>query len=62
MTAMEQEMYGFRLGVDYLEPIVAVTEAHRQARERAFKKLPEVKKEGERILKRHVVPGRRQHW
>lgn len=55
-------MYGFRLGVDYLEPIVAVTEAHRQARERAFKKLPEVKKEGERILKRHVVPGRRQHW
>ena len=64
MTALEQKMYGFHLGVDYPEPIVVVTEAHREARERvwAFKKLPETKKEGERILKRHVVPGRRQRW
>ncbi|GHB54163.1 FAD-binding domain-containing protein [Persicitalea jodogahamensis] len=64
MTAMEQEMYNFHIGVDYPEPIVAITEAHRTARERvwAFRKLPEVKKEGERILKRHVVPGRRQRW
>ncbi len=61
MTAMEQEMYGFHLGVDYPEPIIEVEQAHRAAREQiwAHRKLPEVKKEGERILKRHVVPGRR---
>ncbi len=63
MTPMEQTMYGFRLGVDYPEPIVNVKEAHHEARERiwSFKKLPEVAQEGKRILKRHVVPGRR-HW
>ena len=61
MTAMEQEMYCFHIGKNYPAPIIDVTEAHRDAREKiwAFKKLPEVKKEGERILKRHVVPGRR---
>ncbi len=59
MTPMEQEMHGFRLGVEYPVPIARFAEAHREARERlwAFRKQPEVKKEGERILKRHVVPG-----
>ena len=59
MTTMEQAMYGFRLGVDYPEPIVSLPQAHQVARERlwAFRKQPEVKQEGERVLKRHVVPG-----
>ena len=46
----------------YPDPMLDLTEAARAARERmwAFRKRPEVKAEGRRILARHVVPPRAQ--
>ena len=44
----------------YPQPMLDLTEAAREARDRmwAFRKRPDVKAEGRRILARHVVPAR----
>jgi len=54
---MEAVMAGWGMEA-YPDPVVDVTEAARAARDRmwAFRKRPEVKAEGRRILARHVVP------
>jgi len=60
MTAMEQNLYEFELGVDYPAPIVALTETAKKARETiwAHRKDPMVQREGERILKKHTFRNR----
>lgn len=54
---MEAAMAGWGMEA-YPDPVIDVTEAARAARDRmwAFRKRPEVKAEGRRILARHVVP------
>ena len=61
LPPIEAEWAGFRCGETYPAPIVSLEQASRQARERlwAHRKHPEVRKEGMRILRRHVVPGAR---
>ena len=56
MTEMEQQMYDFRLGKDYPEPIVDIKVSGKNARELLweYRNRPLVKKEGQRILRRHV--------
>lgn len=58
MTLMEMRMYGFEIGKDYPEPIVDIQVTGRQARQLfwSWRNKPAVKKEGARILKRHVRP------
>ena len=59
MTEMEQQMYDFRLGKDYPEPIVDIKVSAKNARELLweYRNRPLVKKEGQRILRRHVRQG-----
>ncbi len=59
MTEMEQMMYNIQLGDDYPEPIVDIKATGKQARELLWqwRKQLEVKREGARILKRHVRPN-----
>ena len=54
---MEAAMAGWGMEA-YPNPVLDVTEAARSARDRmwAFRKRPDVKVEGLRILARHVVP------
>ena len=61
MPPIEAEWLGFRLGESYPAPVVSLERASREARERlwAHRKHPEVRIEGERILRRHVVSGAR---
>lgn len=61
MPPIESELLGFRLGEQYPMPVVSLERASRAARERlwAHRKHPEVRKEGARILRRHVVSGAR---
>ena len=61
MPPIEAELAGFRLGETYPWPIVSLEQASRAAREKlwAHRKHPEVRKEGARILRRHVVEGSR---
>ena len=61
MPPIEAELSGFRLGDTYPVPIVSLERASRAAREIlwAHRKHPEVRKEGMRILRRHVVAGSR---
>jgi deoxyribodipyrimidine photo-lyase len=56
MTAMEQEMYHCKLGIDYPLPIVELKTAMKKASEIlwAFRKTPEVLQENKRILRKHV--------
>jgi deoxyribodipyrimidine photo-lyase len=56
MSAMEQQLYDFRIGVDYPSPIVDLEETHRIASEKMWgsRKEEAVKKEAVRILKKHV--------
>ncbi|MDG1292505.1 MAG: deoxyribodipyrimidine photo-lyase [Pseudomonadales bacterium] len=56
MTEMEQQMHNFRLGKDYPEPIVDIKQSGKNARELLweYRNRPMVKKEGQRILRRHV--------
>ena len=56
---MEAAMGGWDAAA-YPQPILDLTEAAREARDRmwAFRKRPDVKAEGRRILARHVVPAR----
>ena len=61
MPPIEAELAGFRLGEAYPVPIVSLEQASRAAREKlwAHRKHPEVRMEGARILRRHVVAGSR---
>lgn len=53
---MEAIMLGVRIGEDYPEPVVDLPSAAREARERlwGWRRRADVKREGERILARHV--------
>ncbi len=64
MTALEQQMMGVQLGVDYPEPIVSLKEAGARAREMlwAFRERDDVQKEAIRVLKRHSVPPPSRRW
>lgn len=61
LTAIEQEMYDCRIGVDYPEPIVDITKTYKWANSQLWAKKsdPKVKEESKRILKIHIKPGRR---
>jgi deoxyribodipyrimidine photo-lyase len=56
---MEQELYHCRIGEDYPFPIVALEESRKYASEIIWglRKNGAVKKEGKRILKKHVNLG-----
>lgn len=56
LSRMEQQLYQVQLGSQYPLPIVDVEETHKYAREWvwAFRKGADVKKEGQRILQKHV--------
>ncbi|EKB47866.1 Cryptochrome-like protein cry2 [Cecembia lonarensis LW9] len=59
-TAIEQDLYQVKIGVDYPAPIVELESAGRYARENIWQaqKLPSVQKEAKRILNKHTVPNR----
>ncbi len=56
MTEMEQGIYKVIIGKDYPKPIVDIERTRKEASDIvwAFRKTVEVKKEGNRILKKHV--------
>lgn len=58
MTTIEQAMFKTELGKDYPRPIIDLTAAAKQAREKlwGFRKGDQVKKENVRIVKRHANP------
>lgn len=60
MTTLEQNMYNFELGKDYPAPIVDIKSSRKFASDILWnmKEDPEVKKESERILKRHTLANR----
>ncbi len=60
MTSFEQEMYDFRLGEKYPEPLVNLEESGRKARTKIWghRKHKEVQEEKRRILAVHVKPGK----
>ena len=62
LTLMEQQLYNFKLGKDYPAPIVPLEATARSARDKiwAHKDTPQVVKEGWRILKKHVVPMKKE--
>jgi deoxyribodipyrimidine photo-lyase len=62
MTPLEAALYGMEPGVHYPRPQVDLETAARQARDRLWgeKKSPAVRAEGQRILKRHVLPARKR--
>jgi deoxyribodipyrimidine photo-lyase len=61
IAPMEAMLIDFELGRDYPHPIVNVEQAAREARDKIWKQRrdPMVIKEGQRILKKHTLPGRR---
>lgn len=60
ITAIEQEMMGFRLGADYPYPIVNLEESGKFARDQIWsaQKHPAVIQEANRVLNFHTVPNR----
>jgi deoxyribodipyrimidine photo-lyase len=60
LTAMEQQMYGLQLGVDYPLPIIDLEQRAKAARDKlwTFQKRDDVQAEGQRVLKRHTLPNR----
>ena len=62
MTEMEQGFYHFKLGEDYPEPIVNISENRKRASEILWnmKKDPDVIRESYRILKRHTLQDRKR--
>lgn len=56
ITPMEELMYGFVIGEDYPAPIIDTALSFRQASEKlwAWQKRSDVKRDAERILRRHV--------
>lgn len=61
-SAMEEMLYDFELGKDYPRPVVDIEETGKHAREVLWKKLkdPDVKKDANRVLKKHTNPGRKR--
>ncbi len=61
MTEMEQGFNDFKLGVDYPFPIVDIDETRRKASDTLWnlRKNKVVKRESERILKKHSLPNRK---
>ncbi|MCH7410490.1 DNA photolyase family protein [Belliella sp. DSM 111904] len=61
ITQIEQEMLGFRLGIDYPFPIVDFETASKHAREKlwAAQRLPAVVEEAKRVLSFHTMAGRK---
>lgn len=60
LTAIEQQMYGCRLGKDYPWPIVGLKESGKFARDQLWKMMGEenVKLEGDRIIAKHTTRDR----
>ena len=58
MNLMEQQLYKLNVGQDYPAPIVDLEDSRKKASDiiYAYKKQESVKKEGQRILKKHVNP------
>jgi deoxyribodipyrimidine photo-lyase len=56
MSALEQELYSVRIGINYPAPIVDIEETRKKASDIVwgFRKTEGVKKEGKRILAKHV--------
>ena len=56
---MEQKLYGFDYGQDYLEKIVDIEKTGRYAMQvlSEFRKRPDVHKEAERIVRKHTNVG-----
>ena len=61
LTAMEQMLHGFNLGVSYPYPIVDNEQAARKARKiiHEFKNSPAVIKDSHRVLSKHTIPNRK---
>ncbi len=61
MTLMEQQFYHTELGKDYPHPIIDLEQTARTAREKIWshRNDGEVRKEGKRILYKHVVPSKK---
>lgn len=62
MTTMEETLYQCRIGHDYPNPIVSLSDAAKSARERlwGFRKSAQVQQEKQRILTTHVRPSTRR--
>ena len=60
MTPLDQQFNNFELGVDYPNPIVEIKVARKKASDILWnmKKNTDVKKESERILKKHTLSNR----
>lgn len=59
LSQMEQELYHCKIGEDYPLPVVDIEESRKHASDLIWglRKTNEVKKEGKRILKKHVNLG-----
>ena len=60
---MEALFNNFKLGEDYPEPMVDLTQAAKEARERlwAFRERDDVKHGARAVLKKHILSLQRQH-
>lgn len=61
LTSMEQDMYGFKLGEDYPEPVVDLEKSRQHASDSIWKIIQSERSkiEGKKILKRHTIRGSR---
>ena len=61
ITPSEKQLFAIDENGTYPEPIIDIDDAAKVARDRlwGFQKSPEVKQDARRILKKHIVPGRR---
>lgn len=61
ITPLEKQLFAIDEAESYPEPIIDIETAAKVARDRlwGFQKSPEVKQDAKRILKKHIVPGRR---
>lgn len=62
MTEMEQQLYNFKLGIDYPWPIVDIDETRKKASDILWnlRKNRTVKQESRRILNKHTLRGSNQ--
>jgi deoxyribodipyrimidine photo-lyase len=60
MTPLDQQFNNFELGVHYPNPIIEIKTARKKASDTLWnmKKNTEVRKESERILKKHTLSNR----
>jgi deoxyribodipyrimidine photo-lyase len=61
ITALEENLYQFKLGRDYPNPIIKLEEASREARNKiwAHRKDDKVKSEKKRIVAKHTIPRKK---